>query len=222
MAHVVLIGEEAQCAPYRNRLLGWGLTVAQSGPGIATDACLGVDACDVVLMIVDPSAVPEMDAVTDGGRGAVPAAPRLFLPEMESTAAAPGDLWPRLQEACRQARGLRSQLVAPEFESPEDVQQVGHELRSPLTVIKTALEAMESDLHNWHDEPADIETQLKMLQIALRNVRRLHRAVEWSQMLLAGPRSEPEPTMIAAGGGALSSPFTVAETDLAAGRSRAG
>lgn len=52
---------------------------------------------------------------------------------------------------------------------------------------------MEGDLESWQADPADVEAQLKMLQIALRNVRRLHRAIEWSQMLLAGPRADAEP-----------------------------
>ena len=48
-------------------------------------------------------------------------------------------------------------------------------------------------------EPADVDAQLRMLEIALRNVRRLHRAVEWSQMMLAGPRGEGDPITAAAG-----------------------
>ncbi len=193
MSHILLIGDDAQCGPVRTQLVQWGLTVGHAAGGGPLPAHVGVDVCDVVLVV--GSAVEKVlpDTLPDGGRGAVPAAPRLFLagnlpaPELERV------LWPSLREACLQARELRAGLAPVAGDLAQDVQhQVAHELRSPLTVIKTALEVMEDDLHSWHAEPADVEAQLRMLQIALRNVRRLHRAVEWSQMLLAGPCAESE------------------------------
>lgn len=205
MAHVLLIGDEAQCAPIRDQLVQWGLTVASPAAGAPAPACVGVDACDVVLVVGSPAAACGPVAASDGGQGAAPAAPCLFLADDFRPAVAARELWPRLQEACRQARCLRGGCGPTGPEDGQDVHQVGHELRSPLTVIKTALEVMEGDLCTWHAEPADVEAQLKMLQIALRNVRRLHRAVEWSQMLLAGPRSEGEP-LVAVGGAAVLAP----------------
>lgn len=193
MAHILLFGGEARCAPVRAQLIQWGLTVASPAEGAPEPACVGVDVCDVVLVVGDDaSGADGSDARSDGGRGAVSAAPRLYLPEGITTGEQARILWAGIQEACRIARERRAGVGGAGPDVGEDVHQLGHELRSPLTAIKTALEVMEGDLHSWHVEPADIEAQLKMLQIALRNVRRLHRAVEWSQMLLAGPRSEDE------------------------------
>ena len=194
MAHILLFGDEAQCAPIRAQLVQWGLTVGQLSSGVSAPDCIGVDECDVVLVVGETAdGRPGPDAVSDGGRGAVPAAPRLFLSGEASAADRSREMWFSVQEACRVARERRNSF-GPAIAAPgEDVHQVGHELRSPLTAIKTALEVMEDDLHTWNDESADIEGQLKMLEIALRNVRRLHRAVEWSQMMLAGPRAGAEP-----------------------------
>jgi hypothetical protein len=206
MAHILLFGDEAQCAPIRAQLVQWGLTVASLSSGASVPDCIGVDECDVVLVVGGTAAGrPGPDAVSDGGRGAVPAAPRLFLSGEASAAERSREVWLSVQDGCRVARERRNSF-GPAIAAPgEDVHQVGHELRSPLTAIKTALEVMEGDLHTWNDEPADIEAQLKMLEIALRNVRRLHRAVEWSQMMLAGPRAGGEP-LTADSGSAATAP----------------
>ena len=189
MAHILLFGDEARCAPIRAQLVQWGLTVASPAGGATEPGCVGVDMCDVVL-VYGSAGGDGADARSDGERGAAAAAPRLYLPEEVSSTEQARILWAGIQEACRIARERRAVLGGAGPDVGEDVHQLGHELRSPLTAIKTALEVMEEDLHTWHAEPADIEAQLKMLQIALRNVRRLHRAVEWSQMLLAGGRAE--------------------------------
>jgi hypothetical protein len=212
MAHILLFGDEAQCAPIRAQLVQWGLTVASPAGGGSAPDCIGVDECDVVLVVVDAAAGrPGPDAVSDGGRGAVPAAPRLYLSGEASTADRSREMWASVQEACRLARERRNLFGPAIAAAGEDVHQVGHELRSPLTAIKTALEVMQDDLRTWNDEPADVEDQLKMLQIALRNVRRLHRAVEWSQMLLAGPRVEAEP--LTADSGAAATVPAIREAD---------
>ena len=194
MAHVLLFGDEAQCASIRTQLVRWGLTVSPAAGGAPTFESVGVDVCDVVIVVGDLAAgALDPDTVSDGGRGAVAAAPRCFLSDAAAVVKDPRALRADVQEACRLAQERRAGWLHPDVVSTEDVHQVGHELRSPLTAIKTALEVMEGDLCSWHAEPADIEAQLKMLQIALRNVRRLHRAVEWSQMLLAGPRADADP-----------------------------
>ncbi len=227
MAHVLLIGDEAQCAPIRAQLVRWGLTVASPAGGAPTPDSVGVDACDVVLVVGSAAGIPGPDAVSDGGRGAAPAAPRLFLPTADFAVDGESSLWPRIQEACRLARGLRG-LRLPDgadlgdMEPCEDVHQVGHELRSPLTAIKTALELMQGDLRSWQAEPADVEAQLRMLEIALRNVRRLHRAVEWSQMMLSGPRGEGDAITAAAGAEILALAAREPETGLHACESSAG
>ena len=197
MAHILLYGDETRCAPIRAQLVRWGLTagsLAEVGP--APEA-VGVDVCDVVLVVGGIAAGPQgPDAVSDGGRGAVPAAPRFFLSDEEIAGGCPRSLLPRLLEACRLAGDRRAAFGGEALGAGDDIHRIGHELRSPLTAIKTALEVMEGDLGNLQADPADVESQLKMLQIALRNVRRLHRAIEWSQMLLAGPRGDGEPQVV--------------------------
>lgn len=194
MAHIIVIADSAPGSLLRDQLVRCGHTVAVAAPGDAL-AAAGVDACDVVIEVgVEPVAGDPV-AVPDGGRGAVPAAPRIYLPEPMGAGGMTPALRAGIQSAWLQARDSRLAALqaANDPAIDTDVHQVGHELRSPLTVIKTALEVMEGDLRTWHAEPADIEAQLRMLEIALRNVRRLHRAVEWSQMLLSGPRADTPP-----------------------------
>lgn len=57
---------------------------------------------------------------------------------------------------------------------------LGHELRSPLTALLTALEALAGDRgENGGEAGPD-----RMLEIALRNARRLQDAVDWHQQVL--------------------------------------
>jgi len=62
---------------------------------------------------------------------------------------------------------------------------LGHEMRSPLTAAKTALEVLQGDLGGVGCQDEGNNPHLKMLEIALRNVRRLHHTVEWSQEMMA-------------------------------------
>lgn len=211
MAHILVIGEPSPGACLSDQLVQCGHTVALLAPGAAATGC-GVDACDVVVEVGDAAWLPGPGAVSDGGRGAAPAAPRFSLTAAAAEAGLTAAFRVQLDAACRQARELRSSSCGAPVATGDnhDVHEVGHELRSPLTVIKTALEVMEGDLRSCHVEPADVESQLRMLEIALRNVRRLHRAVEWSQMLLAGPRAEGEPLTAASGAAQLPSVPSVA------------
>lgn len=194
MAHIILIADSCLGAPMRDQLVRCGHSVAVAAPGDAM-ADVGVDACDVVVMVGNVAAVGDPVAVSDGGRGAAPAAPRFLLSESAAAAGLTPALRAGIEAAWCEARARRvaAAQAGSDPAADNDVQQVGHELRSPLTVIKTALEVMEGDLRTWHAEPADVESQLRMLEIALRNVRRLHRAVEWSQMLLSGSRAGAPP-----------------------------
>ena len=194
MAHIILYGDESRCAPIRTQLVRWGLTVGSPAAADVPPEGVGLDACDVVLVVGGAAAgLSGSVAVSDGGRGAAPAAPRFHLADEDLVDGCPSSLLPRLLDAARLASDCRAAGNGSVLDGADDMHRIGHELRSPLTAIKTALELMESDLGNWHADPADVESQLKMLQIALRNVRRLHRAIEWSQMLLAGPRADAEP-----------------------------
>jgi signal transduction histidine kinase len=194
MAHIIIVADSASGASLRDQLVRCGHTVAVAAPG-EVPGFAGVDACDVVLEVGIGSVAGDPVAASDGGRGAVPAAPRIQIPLDAVAAGVSPALRAGIQAAWLQARDSRL-AASQDANDPtidSDVHLVGHELRSPLTVIKTALEVMEGDLRTWHAEPADVEAQLRMLEIALRNVRRLHRAVEWSQMLLSGPRTEAPP-----------------------------
>ena len=61
---------------------------------------------------------------------------------------------------------------------------LGHELRSPLTAIKTALAVLAASKNRDPDS-------VRMLQIAERNLTRLTGTVEWSQELLSLSEAQP-------------------------------
>lgn len=94
------------------------------------------------------------------------------------------DLRLAVQTSLEQAAMLRH---APEAgQDREDfLSFLGHEMRSPLTAAKTALEVLQGDLGGLQTQEGPPDPHLKMLDIALRNVRRLHHTVEWSQELMA-------------------------------------
>jgi len=66
---------------------------------------------------------------------------------------------------------------------------VGHELRSPLTAIHTALAALAEDLGAGEG----MRDAVRMLEIALRNTRRLEDTVNWHLQVLEqnDPALEP-------------------------------
>ncbi|MBK8165501.1 MAG: hypothetical protein IPK64_05965 [bacterium] len=215
MAHIIIIGDTCPGSSIGDELVRCGHTVAVSAPGDAR-ADAGVNACDVVVLAGDAVSLGDPVAVSDGARGAAPAAPRVFLSDAAAAAGLTPVLRARIESAWCEARALRLSASQPGTDpaADSDVQQVGHELRSPLTVIKTALEVMAGDLRTWHAEPADVEAQLRMLEIALRNVRRLHRAVEWSQMLLSGARGGVPPVSAAGSPDADAHPAPAPEIPL--------
>jgi signal transduction histidine kinase len=93
-----------------------------------------------------------------------------------------------LDEAARR-RGC-----APEQNAPDGfLDFLGHELRSPLTAVKTALEVLQGELGGLGEEPdaplagapGSSGCGRDMLDIALRNIKRLHQTVDWSQDLMS-------------------------------------
>ena len=95
--------------------------------------------------------------------------------------------------------------MAQMTETVDYVQFLGHELRSPLSAVKTALEVLQDELvalaesaGEPGDDPADgevvptIDPSLKMVELALRNVHRLRRTVDWSQDLLSLSHKRPD------------------------------
>jgi hypothetical protein len=169
-------------ADTRQRLAAWGLTSACGG-----DACHRrpptVADCDAVLWFGAPPALPA--AATDE-----PAAPLLLVGQDDPHGVAWRIIAPRraagdclrrsLEACCARARALRDRPA----DDPLRMRWrdfLGHELRSPLTAIKTALEEIEA-------APGDPGP---LPEIALRNVARLQLVLEWSQDLLALAEAPP-------------------------------
>ncbi len=176
MPHILIMGPGLPPDDLRRRLAGWGLTSARAG-----DTAHGrpptVADCDAVLWFGAPPAPPP-------ARDAAAPAPVLLVGEDDPHAAAwqtipprkaAGDCLRRALEGCfARARQLRERGV----DDPLQVRYrdfLGHELRSPLTAIRTALE----EIAAAPGDPGPLP------DIALRNVTRLQQVLEWSQDLLA-------------------------------------
>lgn len=71
---------------------------------------------------------------------------------------------------------------------------LGHELRTPLAAIRTALEILADDLGRSPALPAagEPDARAKMIELALRNVQRLDRTVDWGQMMIRSGAERPE------------------------------
>ena len=176
MPHILLMGPGLPPDDLRQRLAAWGLTSAR-GRGADHQGRPTVADCDAVLWFGAPPAPA-------GGAGAEPAAPIVLVGDGDphglawrviTPARAAGDCLRRvLETGFARTRALREGGVAdPLRDRYRDF--LGHELRSPLTAIRTALEEIAAC-------PADPGP---LPEIALRNVERLHRVLEWSQDLLA-------------------------------------
>ena len=204
MSHVLLGGDEQQVTELRFLLLKWGVTVGQLP--FADDVPTVLD-CDAVVLRgkFDEYRDACLGAVPDGSGGAAgPAAPLIFinsdgvpLAELPPQWLVLGDqdqhgaeLRLALRSSLNQARDLRGEAAglgvdSQHQESDSYLHFLGHELRSPLTAIKTSLEVLEGELGGLDRNDSPHRAELKMVDIALRNVRRLHQTVEWSQDLLA-------------------------------------
>lgn len=207
MAHVLIDGNRRMLPRIRALLRGWGVTLGTLPEEARARGCATLAECDAVLFLcdelddpsrrgathlkpVDPAAVClEHDEACAPllviGTGPLAA---IMARHAERAIAEPGPDGSWLREALDDClrRPLARALSAPEMDPDEQLHFLGHELRSPLTAIKTALEVMEGEL--WQDEAAgrteEALSRQRMLQIALRNVRRMHSAVDWSQNLL--------------------------------------
>jgi hypothetical protein len=95
----------------------------------------------------------------------------------------PGVRWQLLRVALESCLGQtfpRQQEAAQLTALHQYVQFLNHELRTPLTAAQTALQALARELASAKDSPRGA-----LLEIALRNVERLRRAVTWSEDYLA-------------------------------------
>jgi len=211
LSHVLLGGDERQMTAVRFRLVQWGVTVGQLA---FADKSPTVQDCDAVILLgkADEYRDACQGTLPDGPGGAAgPAAPLIFINSAcLSVGTLPAD-WLVLAQLDDDGGNLRAALLssfalartrrglpaAEKSASGQEEQEehdtylhfLGHELRSPLTAIKTSLEVLEGELGGLDNGQTDADSGLKMLSIALRNVRRLHRTVEWSQDLLAAAKT---------------------------------
>jgi len=203
VSHVLIYGQTPNVTQLKARLKGWGMSTGELIPGTDCPGRVSVDDCDAVILDLGHNAHPPWlhEFVTDSEL----AAPILILTNNEVPTLRFGGHWVELageemvdarlllelQGAIahsRQKRGLGADAPGGSY-----LHFLGHELRSPLTAAKTALEALQGELSSRPDaseelqeaDVATVETSLKMADIALRNIERLHQTVEWSQDLLA-------------------------------------
>ncbi len=191
MTHVLLDRELDSGQDIRRRLGRWGMTIGEYDSRHPDFKWPTILECDLVIMGAgsvseEPSTGPES------------LAPVILLGVSEPLLLA-RDAWqalPDLKPATRhlrlavqtcleQSALLRHGPVAGQ-DREDFLSFIGHEMRSPLTAAKTALEVLRGDL----GQLANQDSHLKMLEIALRNVRRLHNTVEWSQELMASSPGE--------------------------------
>jgi len=156
-----------------------------------------IQECDLVIMA--PESVPkiENEPEVDEAETPVHLAPVLLL-GVSGPLLLDRDAWQGLPDSHPESQQLRRAVQAcleqtamlrhraGAGEDREDfLTFLGHEMRSPLTAAKTALEVLQGDLGGLQNPDEDPDPSLKMVEIALRNVRRLHHTVEWSQELLS-------------------------------------
>ncbi|MEN8005967.1 MAG: hypothetical protein ABFS42_03090 [Candidatus Krumholzibacteriota bacterium] len=193
MAHVLFNGDIQRHPALRSLLWQWGVTVGRLPQGDPAGFQATVEDCDAVLHLQKDSGHAEngFSAMPDGadaGGAAAAAAPLLVVgSESDSLAVNPWitipDFGPggsrlkvAVQSCVKRARVLRGEVGSQHDESRfRDF--VGHELRSPLTAVKTALTVL-------GDEKDPAPGSARMLSLALRNLNRLADAVEWSQELM--------------------------------------
>jgi signal transduction histidine kinase len=198
VSHVLIFGQTPHVAELKARLKGWGMTSGDLLLGSGQPHQVSVDDCDAVVLDLRGNSHPVWikDFLVDHEQ----AAPVLVLRESNSPSPAACSYWVdlagddtgdarvllELQRAIahsRQKRGLGAGSPGGSY-----LHFLGHELRSPLTAAKTALEALQGELSGELDSSVDaraLEASLKMTAIAVRNIQRLQQTVEWSQDLLA-------------------------------------
>jgi signal transduction histidine kinase len=209
LAHVLFDGDIRRHPALRSLFWQWGVTVGRLPASVGVGDQATVEDCDAVVHLcsgADPTgfvsgAMPD-GAEAEGvaaaeaapllviGAGPVAAVPWITIPD-------PGPEGTRLKAALQSCQE-RTRMLRGDSHSRHDLDQfrnfLGHELRSPLTAIKTALTVLETE---GSDEPGSA----RMLRIALRNLIRLTETVEWSQELMslaeAPPTAELGPVSLA-------------------------
>lgn len=207
MAHILIGGDLSGGPDVRSLLRQWGMTFGKWSAENSGSSYPTTDECDALIIVLPWIEIPALDL---GGATDAPLAPLLLLGnnpgrvllarDAQRVLPDPGpdgvDLKFALGSCMEQAnldRGLEEEK--PQSEDQEGyLHFLGHELRSPLTAAKTALEVLQGELGGMLsvdscNESASVKSSAKdarlmMLDIALRNIKRLHRTVDWSQDLL--------------------------------------
>jgi len=210
LVHVLFDGDIQRHPALRSLFWQWGVTVGRLRTNVHRGGRATVEDCDAVVHMcgeADPvgfvsSAMP--DGAAEEGVAAAEVAPLLVIgagpvvgtPWITIPDPGPGGslLKAGLQSCQERARRLRGDFCS-RHEQGQFRDFLGHELRSPLTAIKTALMALQTE---GEDEPGSG----RMIRIALRNLVRLTDTVEWSQELMslaeAPPVAELGPVNLAA------------------------
>ncbi len=195
MAHILLGKTLHQDEELRGLLRAWGVTVGL-WPGDG-DRLPGVWECDA-LVVGPPTAAGLPAAGPEPHLG--PVAPVLIwtgsavlTPERgPARIAVPqdgeGGLLASLQVCLAHAAGLRGfQGSVPVLET-SPLRVMGHELLTPLTAIRTALEILAEEA-SGPGSPEPQARRARMIELALRNADRLREALDWSCELLSVPAS---------------------------------
>jgi len=193
VTHVLLDANLDSGKEIRHWLGRWGMTVGPCVPNDPNFQWPTILECD--LMIMDAGAAEDCCAdLPVVGESLAP----IILLGVSGFLLLARDAWQVLPQIKPDGRDLRiavqkcMEQTAVMRHGPAGGQDredflsfLGHEMRSPLTAAKTALEVLQGDLGGLGKQDGGGNPELKMLEIALRNVRRLHRTVEWSQEMMA-------------------------------------
>ncbi len=193
MTHVLLDTGLEFKGDIRARLARWGFTVGEATLGDSLSQWPSIQECDLVVMAGDSV------GLSWGDNPAVDVdqwAPVILL-GVSGPLLLVRDAWQVLSEAnpssntlrpavqtCLDQVSLMRQTPQNQREREDFLSFLGHEMRSPLTAAKTALEVLQGDLGGLEEESGEPDPRLKMLEIALRSIRRLHNTVEWSHDLM--------------------------------------
>jgi hypothetical protein len=199
VTHVLLDRNLDSGKEIRHRLSQWGMTMGQFDSLHPDFQWPTIQECDLVIMRTCLSNSFCADLPDENHE---PLAPVILLGVSGNLLLA-RDAWqvlpqsnPDSQELRRAIQSCLEQVAllrhgAATGQDREDfLSFLGHEMRSPLTAAKTALEVLQGDLGGLDSQDDAGSPHLKMLAIALRNVRRLSQTVEWCQELMASSPGE--------------------------------
>lgn len=219
MAHILVGGDHGKGQEVHQLLRQWGHTSSRFSAVSRGTEYPTIDQCDALILVSPENDLP-LPELRSSDQSSF--APLLLLgtdtgslllsrgaqQEVNQPDPQGVDLKFALQSCLEKSRQLRGEdHPANQAKDRSGYQYfLGHELRSPLTATKTALEVLqgelgemlgwqengespssESEILSGKDHPGlnqvSFDPQLKMLDIALRNIKRLHRTVDWSQDL---------------------------------------